>query len=719
MSSRQARYAQRKAGSAASIGYIRTDGINQELKDACRHDLHRFLREYFPYSTGLKPFSPGHEAVIQNIQHCVLHGGRFVEAVFRGWAKTTIAENTMIWVSMYGHRKFSAIFGADAQAAEGNIDSIKMELAENDLLDRDFPEVTQAVRGLDGKPQRAHGQTYTIDVECIACKGQGCEECKDVGTVENEVPTHIDWTAAIIVLPEIKGYPSAGAIVTARGITAGSRGLKHKLADGTQQRPDFIFIDDPQTDESAKSPSQVQGRISIIKKNLMKMGGHGQQMAALIAGTVIEADDVMDQFLDPKKNPSWQSKRIPMVEKWADAHETMWLGEYTRLRTTYESDSPGSQQAARVAATKYYIANRTVMDAGATVAWQHCFDEENEASAIQHAYNALIDDGPEVFASEYQNQPLVAAGDDVKVSIEAISKQLNGLKQGVVPQVASRLTAFIDVQGECLFWLVLATGDDFTGGIVDYGCFPDQKRPYFSLREVKRTLAIEAQAAGVNVTGIEGSITWGLQKLTGLLLDRSWERVDGAGLRIEQCLIDANWGDSTDIVHQFCKSSPHAAILMPSHGRYIGAKARPWTEYKPKQGDRVGLNWRVPANRNNKSYVAWHTNWWKTFVQQRLKVAPGEQGSFTIFGGPKDTHRMLTEHLTAEKATLITANEVSVTEWDLRQPGLDNHWLDCLVGAAVAASMKGASLAGLPVEKQRKARKKYTASDFASLRGAT
>ena len=36
----------------------------------------------------------------------------------------------------------------------------------------------------------------------------------------------------------------------------------------------------------------------------------------------------------------------------------------------------------------------------------------------------------------------------------------------------------------------------------------------------------------------------------------------------------------------------------------------------------------------------------------------------------------------------------TVDEWKLRVAGLDNHWLDCLVGAAVAASMQGAVLFG-------------------------
>ena len=39
-------------------------------------------------------------------------------------------------------------------------------------------------------------------------------------------------------------------------------------------------------------------------------------------------------------------------------------------------------------------------------------------------------------------------------------------------------------------------------------------------------------------------------------------------------------------------------------------------------------------------------------------------------------------------------------EWKLRTPGTDNHWLDCLVGSAVAASMQGAVLFGTDVRRE-------------------
>lgn len=52
----------------------------------------------------------------------------------------------------------------------------------------------------------------------------------------------------------------------------------------------------------------------------------------------------------------------------------------------------------------------------------------------------------------------------------------------------------------------------------------------------------------------------------------------------------------------------------------------------------------------------------------------------------------------------------TVDEWKLRANGLDNHWLDCAVGASVAASVQGASLFATPAS--RPARKRLRLSEL-------
>jgi hypothetical protein len=170
--------------------------------------------------------------------------------------------------------------------------------------------------------------------------------------------------------------------------------------------------------------------------------------------------------------------------------------------------------------------------------------------------------------------------------------------------------------------------------------------------------------------------------------------------------VDANWGTSTDVVYQFCRQSPHAAVLTPSHGRYVGAATNPFTDYRPKPGDRVGLHWRIPGSvrggRRSVRHAVVDTNYWKSFVHARLAVGMGDAGCLSLFAGYD--HRLLAEQLTSEYRVKTTGRGRTVDEWKIRTPGADNHWLDCLVGCAVGASMQGAILFGTgakPVARKR------------------
>jgi hypothetical protein len=414
--------------------------------------------------------------------------------------------NSAIWATLYGHRKFVPVFGSEASNADGNIDSIKLELSENDLLYEDFPEAIHAIRALEGKAQRCHSQSY---------KG---------------ALTHIEWKADTIVLPTICGSKASGGIITAHGITAASRGMKHKRPDGTQQRPDFVIIDDPQTDESASSELQVTKRLDVIRKSILKLGGHNRRIAAVINATVIQPDDMIDQLLSTKKFPSWQGERIKMVRRWSKAHETLWLGEYQRIRNTFDAQKLGDQQRAHRDATQFYREHRREMDDGCDVSWLHCFVEDVELSAIQHAYNSLIDDGPEVFASECQNEPIVPDVENATdlISADAICEKLNHLPRGKVPQQATRLVAYIDVQKKALPWLVCAFDDQFGGSIVDYGTWPDQERSYFSINEIPRRRSI---AAVTKADSLEAQIYAALEMSTSELLQ---SRVATRGRRAAQ-----------------------------------------------------------------------------------------------------------------------------------------------------------------------------------------
>ena len=93
-------------------------------------------------------------------------------------------------------------------------------------------------------------------------------------------------------------------------------------------------------------------------------------------------------------------------------------------------------------------------------------------------------------------------------------------------------------------------------------------------------------------------------------------------------------------------------------------------------------------------HVVFDTNYWKSFVHARLAVPMGDPGCLSLFGRKPESHRLLAEHLTSEYRVKTEGRGRKVDEWKLRIDGLDNHWLDGLVGCAVAASMQGAVLFG-------------------------
>ena len=362
-------------------------------------------------------------------------------------------------------------------------------------------------------------------------------------------------------------------------------------------------------------------------------------------------------------------------------------------------------------ATAFYRRHRKAMDRGARVAWRHRFNPD-ELSAVQNAMNIkLLDE--HAFWAEYQNEPLPEASiGSPTLTADQIAAKLNNRDRASLPEECDHLVAFVDVQGEMLFYVVLGVAADFTGWVVDYGTEPEQHEPYFTLRGAKRVLSDRHK--GKN-PGLEAVLYDGLTTLTDRLLAREWRRDDGVAMRIERQLIDANWGQSTNSVYLFCRQSPHAALLMPSHGRFVGATSTPMSEYRRKRGDRLGLNWRIPSVRGKHTvrHVLYDTNWWKSFVHQRLGTEMGDPGCWSLFGRDPKAHRLLADHLTAEVPVRTEAKGRVVDQWELARPGLDNHWLDCVVGAAVAASMAGASLFGMESGGgRRRARRKIKLSEL-------
>lgn len=651
-----------------------------ERRKACRLSLRLFCESYHR-ETFCLPWSDDHLRVLARAQQCILEGGQFALAMPRASGKTAIIIAATEWALLYGHRRFVVPIGASEMAAVELLKLIKGDLETPDtVLSRDFPEVCQPIEALEGIANRCAGQTY---------KGER---------------THITWTDRALVLPSIAGSAASGSVLRVAGITGRLRGMVARLPDGRKVRPDIVLIDDPQTDESARSPSMCAQRERILAGAVLGMAGPGKSIAALAAVTVIQRGDVADNLVSRDLHPEWSGERTKLAYSFPTAVK-LWE-QYGEMR------AEGLRTARNIAAaTEFYRANREAMDAGAEVAWPARF-KPDELSAVQHVMNLRLQDEA-AFMAEYQNSPLsMDQGTDQDVALlgpDQIMRRLSGCPEGVVPNEATRITGFIDVQQRLLYWMVCAWRDDFTGWVIAYGSFPGQDRDRFLYADAARTLA-----HAFPESGLESQLAQGLRQLSDDLCGREWLREDGAPMRLERLMVDANWTAQTETVYVACRRSAHSQQMIASHGAFFGLSARPIMELPKKPGDRGGYGWRMPADSATR-VVRFDAGLWKSFVHARLSTAPGDVGSLTLFGRAPARHRMLAEHLTSETRERLEGNGRVLDVWELMKHR-DNHLLDCLVGCAVGASIGGTALPGMEPARQPRARRKLRLSDLQGRR---
>lgn len=630
-----------------------------ERRGRCSENFRSFCETYFPGAFHLA-WSDDHLRVIAKIERAVIDGGLFAFAMPRGSGKTTLARIAGLWAILYGYRPYVCLIGSAEDQAKSMLDAIKREMLANDLLLADFPEAIYPIRKLENNARRQIGQL---------CQGK---------------PTYITWSADRLVMPTIDGSSSSGGIITVAGLDSNIRGQQHTRMDGTIVRPSLVILDDPQTRQSANSPAQTRHRLSILNGDVLGLGGPGVKMAGFMTCTKIYHDDLADQILDRSRNPEWQGECTKLVYQFPESPEAEkhW-DKYAQLRAeSLREGRDGSE------ATEYYEQNREPMDAGSAVAWPQRFNHD-EVSALQHAMNLKLRDEPAFFA-EYQNEPVAEQTDEDVLTPDQVATRVNGRPRKQVPMECTRLTAFIDVHDKLLYYAVCAWAEDFTGFIIDYGTYPDQKRSLFSLRDAKKTLGDLLPGAGV-----EGAVQAGLEQLATTLLTTDYSQGEGA-IRIERLLIDS--GYLSGVVANVCHKLPGAGAAMPSKGVGIKAGNKPMATYRRRPGERHGHHWYVPnvSKTSEFRHVQIDTNYWKSFLHARLAVAPGDRGALTLFGDTASrgaAHRLFADHIAgAESWTRTQGHGRVVQEWSIRPSKPDNHWLDCLVGCAVAASMGGVKL---------------------------
>ena len=668
---------------------------NPQRRQRADEDFKFFCETYFP-RVFTKPWCPDHLKVIAKIERAVIRVDLFAMAMPRGSGKTSLCRAGVLWAMLTGRRRVVMLVSPSEDKASNSLDHVKAHLGNNPLLLADYPEAVYPFRMLEGEARRCSGQRYL---------GQR---------------THIGWTAEEIIFPMIPASRCSGAIAVICGIDSSTaRGYNHTTPDGETLRPTLVILDDPQTLDCARNPLQVAKLEDRINGEIRGMAGPGEPLSIMMPCTVIKPDDLAQRLLNRARNPQWHGETTKLVyafptnkDLWKQYHEIRVEGmnpeDNVLVRTARLIDAGSTIEPDSVitpeSATEFYRANRAAMDEGAQVAWAERFDaKKGEISAIQNAMN-LQYDLKASFESEYQNEPLVeTAGIDL-MTLDQIRAKLNKLPRGTAPIGAQHLVLSIDISEKMLWYTVVGWGDNFSGAVIDYGAWPDQRSLHYTLDSARFTL----QGMYPNKTGPEGCIYAGLEALVESLVGRAWEKEGGGTISITKVCIDNNYRKYTETVNDYVRRSKWRGLLLPTFGKGITAGQRPWEMYTQQPGELLGFHWRIPSLA--KTYMVRSgiidTNFWKTMVHARLKTDFGDRGCLSLFGDRPEVHRMLAEHLLAEYPEPTTAKGVTVIEWKQR-PNRDNHFLDTLVGCAVGASMLGVTFSAgvMPAAKKPEPRK--------------
>ncbi len=292
-------------------------------------DLEYFARVYFPHYVK-RANSRLHDYLYRRLPELAGAPDSQTDAIAapRGEAKSTLVSQIFVlWCVMTGRKKY-AMIGMDAfDQAAIMLEAIKAELEWNPRLSLDWPEAAG--------PGRV-------------------------------------WNAGVIVTHN-------GAKIEAVGSGKRIRGRRHG-----PYRPDLFVGDDLENDENVKTPEQRDKLEAWLTKAVLKLGGAGEKFDAVVIGTILHYDSVLNRLLH---NPHWRGARFKALIHWPERMD-LWQAWAGVLR-----------EQGRDAARAWYLCRQADMEAGAEVSWP----------AGRPLYDLMLlleRDGHAAFDSELQNDPV-------------------------------------------------------------------------------------------------------------------------------------------------------------------------------------------------------------------------------------------------------------------------------------------------------------------------
>jgi len=618
--------------------------VNPKRREQCSKSLWKFAITYFSPQPGSNyahllylSFCWVHKDILTRLQQRILFGGKEAIAAPRGLGKDTIFLIACLWAILYGHRRYLLYVGPKAEEAEDKLERIKFQIETNPLLMEDFPEVCAPVRALERAAQR--GKTQTVNSEF----------------------TYIEWGSGALKFPTVKGSLCSGAVIAPAGIDGTIRG-KVSGAD----RPDFLAINDIETDEAARSPVQRKTNENKIEQGLGGLVGPGKTMAAAMLCTIACPNCLSDKYTNPQDKPAWNGHRYSSIIQFPENME-LWE-QYKELRRTGQAEKNDNYGRE---AHEFYKRNRKAMDKGAKVIWPENFigtpspdGSEMELSGLEHLMIQWCDHGDRYFFSELQNEPLDEENQLGGLTAKVVASRLNGYEPREVPPDVTKITQGIDVGASEIHCTVLGHAPGGTSyKLESVRIVVDKPQGDYS----KKTS--EARPA------LERAVLDALRLRREELASTPFFDREGNERYVDLTLVDS--GYLPQVVYKFCRES--GGRWRPTKG--LGSLTRQKRYSKPVPGEKVALGDNYYAKKEPDGQVLWFVNadYWKEYTQLRFLQDPGTQGCCTLWGSEASNHRMYAKHIVAERFNIEKGVWEVIYEY--------NHFLDTTALAHCAARM--------------------------------
>ena len=616
---------------------------HRRVRESCRLDLLRFGLTYCLDSyEGMKPLlkrPPSARMVrfVRALEDKILHGGLKHVRWPRGKGKSTWVKIAIIWAALYGHKFFMVVVEKTKGMAAVVVDEVWKRIQLSPKLASDFPEFALPMRDVALSPQRMRVQTV------------------------NGKPTYMKQDVSrfhYYKLPTVDGYANTGAIIAWRGADQALRGINIESA-----RPDFFFIDDPQTEEDARNPKTVEKIEKEITSAVLGAGELSERISAVMASTPIEPDDVSERFADPQRHPEWETETERLVVSFGPKE---MMGEYFRQL----SIDP-------LQAHSWYVTNRDEIERGVEMMDDGDYNPNVECSAYEHALYMLYTMKPSSFYAEMQMVPTRAQG-IYKLTAATVRSRVNGVPFGIVPHECSRgLLAFVDVNARAgLRWEVAAFGERRTVATLAYGQYPAEGQRLYP--------------EGIPESAVPAYVAAGLREVARVVMSIRFADEDGQPVQVGGICFDGGW--NTETVAQVV-AELNASGIMAAWSK--GFASREYSRYHHEraasgkvEGCRAGEECHTWATANG-TYLAYNSDHWKETSQTSYLASPLSPSSSSFWGDDPTVHIQFAQEVCAEELQAKESHTRYGSIWSWKvEKGVPNHFGDVHAGVLAYASIR-------------------------------